>query len=251
MPLLARFLCIIIAVVGARAALAQDCPPSGGVEGAIGTATSGTEFTLDDGRRVRLAGLFVPSAVAPDARRALGELLSAGRLRLVPLRAAPDRYGRLVAHAVVEGVWTAEALAGAGLGLADLFPGEAACAAALLAAEARARAGRRGIWAISPGPALPATEPSVIRAQQGRFILVEGRIVAVGVREVATFLDFGRRWTEDFAVVIPRAERARIEAVVGPLSALVRRSVRVRGVVEPGQAPRLRIVRPEAIEVLD
>jgi hypothetical protein len=91
----------------------------------------------------------------------------------------------------------------------------------------------------------------VIRAQQGRFILVEGRIVAVGVREVATFLDFGRRWTEDFAVVIPRAERARIEAVVGPLSALVRRSVRVRGVVEPGQAPRLRIVRPEAIEVLD
>jgi hypothetical protein len=204
---------------------------------------------LPDGRIVKLAGIDVPAGAVPDARRRLDEVLRGTPVRVVPLRAAPDRYGRIVGRVVAGGLWLEAALVESGLALANLHPGESDCFGALLEAERRARSGAAGSWAALA--TLAAADPRGIAAHAGRFAIVEGRVLRVGVRDYATFLDFGRRWTEDFAVVIARADRARFEAVHGDVAAFARRLVRVRGVLDPGAPPRLRVSRPEAVEVLE
>lgn len=241
----------LVVLLGGGGVAADECPPTGGIEGATATVGSGiAELRLEDGRIVRLPGLDVPAAAVPDLRRALGEILNGARLRLVPLREAPDRYGRLVARVVADGVWVEAALVGAGLARANLFPGEGGCLAALLAHENRGREARRGMWA-GEGGLIAATDVSALGRHLGQFVVVEGRVTAVGVRDYATFLDFGSRWTESFAAVIRRADRARVEAVLGPARVLVQRRVRLRGVLDATAPPRLRVERAEAIEVLD
>lgn len=246
---------IVLATLGLVApARAEDCPPPGGVDASGAQAVGPLSLRLGDGRLVKLAGLTVPDNAVADATLLLAERTAGQHLRFVPVFAQPDRYGRIVARAVIETaegpVWLEAALVEAGLALANLAPGETQCLAALTAAEDRGRRERRGLWAADPGPIVAATEHDAISGLRGRFVLVEGRVFSVGVRDYATFLDFGRSWKEDLAAVIPKSERAKLEARVGPAQSLKGKLVRIRGFLDPEGAPRLRVTMAEAIEVL-
>jgi len=232
---------------------AEDCPRPGGIEIGRAEATGAAELRLADGRIVKLPGVAVPPEAAADARAFLSRLVADNGLRMVPLRPAPDRWGRIVAHLVTvsaQPVWVEAALVGAGLGVPNLFPGEETCVQALLAAEDRARAARLGLWAIERGPVLQAGDAAALASARGRFVVVEGAVVRVGHRDYATFIDFGRNWRDDLALFVPRAERAAIERTLGPLADLRGRTIRVRGILEPGERPRIRVTRAEAIQVL-
>jgi Staphylococcal nuclease homologue len=128
--------------------------------------------------------------------------------------------------------------------------GEAACAAPLLAAEREARNAGRGMWGDPRYAARRADEPAAVLAERGRFALVEGRVLSVRESGGTVYLNFGRRWTEDFTVTIAkRNERIFATAGLEP-KRLERLRIRVRGFVEQRGGPWIEATRPEQIEVI-
>lgn len=188
----------------------------------------------------------VPSR--PDAQAWLGSL--AGRAVLVQEVGPRDRWDRTPAVVVLReggGVDLAELLVAEGLGLVDVGERDGLCRPALLAAEAGARTARRGIWA-SDRALLQADRPEMLREAGGRFALVEGRVVSVGERRDRTYLNFGRDFARDFAIVVPKRIWARLKQAGASAAALTGATIRVRGLLEIRRAPVLEIEAADMLE---
>ncbi len=207
-------------------------------------------FTLDDGRAVRLAGIEVwPNAQASER---LGALLTAKTVELKRLGADSDRYGRLVAHVFVSETepWVqADLLA---LGLARVTRvGDFSCANKLFAHEHAARTGKLGVWADPYYVMGQAEGPAEVLKGRGRFAIVEGKVLSVRESGGTIYLNFGRRWSEDFTVTIAkRNERAFSGSGLEPKK-LAGRRVRIRGWIEERGGPWVDAAAPEQIEVLE
>lgn len=221
----------------------------------------GGGLLLASGREVRLADVRFPepaeAGVALAGRPAPAWLASlVGSEVIVQAFGSPDRWGRLQGivslppgsgSAAIE---VAELLVGEGLALVDVGERDALCRPGLLAIEAAARAGRRGLWAAAGEP-LPAAEPDGLRERVGQFALVEGRVASVGERKDRTYLNFGRDFARDFAVSIPKRGWAAMKRAGLSADALRGRVVRVRGILELRRAPSMEIVAADMIEVVD
>ena len=72
----------------------------------------------------------------------------------------------------------------------------------LLKAERAARAAKRGLWADPNFAPLPSHDVTRITAVRGQFALVEGKVLSVRENGATIYVNFGRRWTQDFAVTI-------------------------------------------------
>jgi endonuclease YncB( thermonuclease family) len=252
---------------------AQEQPPQiaacGGESIARGSAINvidGRTFVLDDKREVRLAGIEVPPLPLPQeqgaapggdaARDVLQKLLAGGEIVLK--QAEPqktDRYGRLVAYATVrrdgaERLVQAD-LVTAGVARVAAKAGSRSCAAELLGRESAARAAKLGLWASSYYDLLHAENPTDVLAEQGHFALVEGQVVSVNERGATIYVNFGRRWTQDFTVtILKRNARSFTAANIEPQK-LAGRRIRVRGWVEERGGPWIEASRPEQIEFID
>jgi hypothetical protein len=163
-----------------------------------------------------------------------------------------DRYGRLVAHVFIsennaERWFQADAVR---RGLARVARvGDPACARALLAEEQAARAGKLGLWAEPVYVMNKAEDHAEVLKQRGRFALVEGTVLSVRESGGTIYVNFGRRWSEDFTVTIAkRNERAFSAAGLEPKT-LAGKRVRVRGWIEERGGPWVEAARPEQIEV--
>jgi endonuclease YncB( thermonuclease family) len=228
----------------------------------------GRTFVLDDGREVRLAGIEVPplppsrqptQSTPADAgiraKEALAALLDTAAVVLKRADSPSDRYGRVLAYAFIMGAQgerlvQAELLA-AGLGRVGGRIGTLPCAAELLGREKTARRAKLGLWADPYYDLVNADNPSEVLAERGRFALVEGKVVSVRESGATIYVNFGRRWTEDFTVTIPkRNERSFTAAGLEPRR-LAGRRVRVRGWIEERGGPWIEAVRPEQIELTD
>jgi hypothetical protein len=192
---------------------------------------------LADGRRIRLASVEW-GASAEAARAALSALVLD---RDVTLRGSPipDRYGRIHAFPTVNGSGTPiqYAVLDRGLAVTGTRIGDPACREALLARERAARAARLGIWGTGDYRLHQADDPAAILQSVGRFAIVEGRVLSVRESGNTLYVNFGRRWSEDFTVTIAkRAESTFISAGLSPRS-LTGRTVRVRGVIEERAGP--------------
>ena len=64
------------------------------------------------------------------------------------------------------------------------------------------------------------------------------------------FLDFGRRFNQDFSIVIPRGARAAFAAAGVDLKALAGKRVRARGVLYIWGGPALELRIPTALEIV-
>lgn len=228
-------------------------------------AVDGRTFLLADGREVRLADIETP---APDitpaaggedraaaARTALDARVAGRDIVLKHVAPATDRYGRLVMRAFVDLDGSlhslAELLIAQGHALLARRPGEAACQRELVAAERAARAAKLGLWGDPRYELKRAQNPGEILAVRGRTALVEGRVLSVRESGGTIYVNFGRRWTEDFTVTISkRNERLFVAAGLAP-KVLEGRRVRVRGVVEERGGPWIEAARPEQIELVD
>jgi hypothetical protein len=80
--------------------------------------------------------------------------------------------------------------------------------------------------------------------------VVEGKILSVRQAGATTYLNFGRNWTRDFAVTIPKHGLAAFEAAGIVLKSLESRRIRVRGWVEAHGGPRIEALRVGQIELL-
>ena len=234
------------------AAAAADCLSA--AEPARASSTPDPRsVALEDGRVLRLAGvesfaLLHPDAAAADAalRSRLRALAEDVDLRVQALSQKQDRYGRIPAVlALPDGRTVQESLLGEGLAIASTT-GSMPCFARFLAAEDEARRGERGFWAEA---SLPKARPQALAPRIGRFAIFEGRVVSVGIRRSATYLNFGERWSEDVSVEVRGRDRDLFD---GPadLAGLEGQLVRVRGFLDERGGPRMIVRSPAQIEVL-
>jgi endonuclease YncB( thermonuclease family) len=243
-----------------------QCRPAPLPGGRVAAVVDGRTFTLEDGRAVRLAAIEVPPlphAADPGrdgkaglaAKAALAALIAGREVVLKRLGAAEtDRYGRIAAHAFVAGDGAErsvvrELLAQGHAQVAARVPG--GCAAGMLAAEKVARTARLGLWADPYYAMKRAEKPAELLAQRGRFAIVEGKVLSVRDSGGIIYVNFGRRWSQDFAVtILKRNERTFATAGLEP-NKLTGREIRVRGWIEERGGPRVEAVSPEQIEVVE
>ena len=242
----------IVALIAPSSAAPCEFEPQG--EGRVTDVIDARSFRLEDGREIRLAGIepAFPEKSATGRGRALAALLAGRQVRLTGDDDTPDRYGRQSAFAwrLPDETMIAQDLLAQGEALVSPAVTEKACAAALLAAEAAARETKRGIWA-DPTAIKNAESPGDILTGIGRYTLVEGKVLSVRQAGATTYLNFGRNWTRDFAVTIPKRATPVLEAAGIVFKSLENRKIRVRGWIEARGGPRIEVLRVGQIEVLD
>ena len=216
----------------------------------LGTATvraaSEAGIALDDGRTLRLAGIE-PASVP--------EIPAGTRLTLKRLGSEADRYGRLNAHVFIadDGAerWFQADLVARGLARVSSRVGDPACARLLLAREQAARAAKLGLWGEQVYVMGNAEDPAEVLKGRGRFALVEGKVLSVRESGGTIYVNFGRRWSEDFTVTIAKRNERMFSAAGLVPKSLSGRRVRIRGWIEERGGPWVEAARPEQIEVLD
>jgi endonuclease YncB( thermonuclease family) len=232
--------------------------------GVVATVLDGRTLRLTDGREVRLAALEVapldsdPSAAALGVRAKTAlEALAGGRSIAVQRSGKDhhDRYGRLVGQVFLNREtgerWAQAELVAGGHARVASHAGGAACAAALLQREQAARAAKLGLWAEPYYVIRKSENPEAIMAERGRFAIVEGIVLSVRESGGTIYVNFSRRWSEDFTVTIAKRRERMFSASGLEPRALSGRRVRVRGWVEERGGPWIEAVWPEQIEVVE
>jgi len=267
---------IFAAACGCSGATAQQQPAAPAIacggdtiaQASVSRVVDGRTFVLDDGREVRLAAIETPVLPLPQqsgavpggaaARDALVALAGGDRVVLRRAEAVSDRYRRLFAYAYAvrdgEELFAQGEMISSGWARVGDRVGGRACAAELLGREHAARRAKLGLWADSYYDVLNAETPADVLAQRGRFALVEGKVVSVRESGATIYVNFGRRWSEDFAVTVLKRNERNFTAAGLDLKGLAGRRVRVRGWIEgrgAARSPSIEATRPEQIEAAD
>jgi endonuclease YncB( thermonuclease family) len=233
-----------------------------GPRGVVTNVVDGDTVMLDTGMVVRLIGIQAPKLaqnrpdfedwpLAEKARNALAERIMGQEIEVRYAGARTDRHGRTLGH-VFDGAgnWAQRDMLLAGLARVYSFPDNRMCLNELYAAEQKARRAGRGIWADPFYKVRAAANPEAITANEGRYELVEGRVLRAGENRGRIYLNFGRVWSTDFTVVInPAALRLFRKGAIDPLQ-LDNYNVRVRGWIELRGGPLIEVTHPGQIELL-
>jgi endonuclease YncB( thermonuclease family) len=227
----------------------EPCKLTDAGTGTAAGLRDGRTLLLADGRELRLAAIEVTG----DSRAALQSLVDKRDLRLKQLGPERDRYGRLVAFVFVDDNQQSvqQTLLEQGWARVSARTGNKACADLLLASERVARAARRGLWADPNFAPLRSENPARIAAARGQFALVEGKVLSVRESGATIYLNFGRRWTQDFTVTIPKRLRREFATAGLDPKRLEGSPVRVRGWIGRQGGPVIEAVNPEQIELVE
>jgi endonuclease YncB( thermonuclease family) len=242
----------IMLAAAASPASATGCSFEPQGEGRVSAIIDARSFRMDDGREVRLAGIeTVATGARADDASALSALIAGHNVTLRGETDAPDRYGRQPALVFAESADTSVQglLLARGDALVSGTVADKACAAELIAAESAARQARRGIWA-DPAVIKNAESAGDILTRIGQFTVVEGKVLSVRQAGATTYINFGRRWTRDFAVTISRRVIPAFEAAGIALKSLENKRIRVRGFIEARGGPRIEALRVGQIELV-
>lgn len=221
------------------------------------------ELRLADGRLLRLAGLdpALRTPTDPDlaeaTRKRFAALVVGRTLGVRLLSPTPDRWGRLPAQAVdasVAGSLATMALA-AGLGRYRAEPAAHDCRDELLAAEAKAREARLGLWADPYYAVLAVDERAAFAARAGTVILAEGRLSAVEPGPYRTRLRFvardeGQARAALAATILPRGMKA-FKAAGVDVASMVGKTIRLRGLLDLRFGPQIELDGPDELTMVD
>ncbi len=248
----AALLALIVANPAAAQEIQTACHTTLIAQGTVASVRDGRTLVLSDGREVRLAGIETPGV----ASASLEKIVGGQTLRLERTGAGSDRYGRLTAFAFLpETAETVEqSLLEAGQALVSPRIDDKTCFDALLAAERRARAAKRGRWASGTDPnfaPLASEDLTKIGASRGHFVLVEGKVLSVRESGATIYMNFGRRWTKGFSVTILKRQQRTFVAAGIDLKGLEGHRVRVRGWIEQRRGPVMEAAQPGQIELID
>ena len=249
-----------LAAIGAAVFALAGCGPrdflhqgvdqlSPGPKALVAEVRAGDAVVLRGGQVVRLAGVEAPKGSDPfaaEAREALSKLALGQEVQLMYGGARQDAYGRTLAHLklVRGGAWVEQSLLKAGDVRVHTWPDNRALARPMLDDEARARAARRGLWAL---PAYEVRLPDEAAARPFGFQLIEGRVVSAAERDGAVRVDLERWVTAE----VPREAQGAFASSGVPLADLPGKLVRIRGFLRPGRGEGLlRLDHPEQVEVL-
>jgi hypothetical protein len=220
--------------------------------GHLPDGTGRPEVTLADNATaftVVLDGVVMPARAGDDARAAFAATMAdieGATATLVASDKAPDRHGRR--HGVLRlaaGDSLGERLLAAGAGLADVsFP---SCASRFLAAEATARAEKRGIWRQSR----IWTDLNAAAAGLPDFVLGRGRVASVGRSGRTTYINFGRDFSTDATLRLGDKVASALVAAGRPPESFAGRRVEVRGWASARNGLDLKIDEPLALRLAD
>ena len=240
----------------AGAARAAPCPAPGETRPVrILRIDEHAEPVAADGGPIRLFGVRVPRDREPAAREALDAWLVGRDATAAFLTADVDRWGRRVARLTTPGApeepetSVETRLIAAGLAQARPEPGAAACLKALFAAEERARAAGRGLWADAASRPVAASDRDALRGRDGAWIVVEGRVLGVGETANRLFLNYGPVRGVDFSATVLKSRIKKLRDGGLDPAALRGVSTRVRGWLDTRFGPRVEIVHPATIEI--
>lgn len=166
--------------------LAPECAlPSDATVVDVRYAIDGDTVKLADGRSLRITGLNAletgkrgapDEPFAHEASVRLGALIRLGPVRFVPGTERFDRHGRTLGDLyAADGRLIAAVLAEEGLGVAVAVAPNLARVDCIAAAERRARAARKGLWADASTWTTDSTKAAGVRG----FRRIEGRVTAV------------------------------------------------------------------------
>jgi endonuclease YncB( thermonuclease family) len=253
---------LVLAALSTVAARADDKP--GCIAATIGTGRvqavlDGRTLRLSDGRTVRLAGIEVSrpdeaNSRANNAQLAVEHLVIDREITLMRLGPETDRYGRvmaLVAPQPAAGPSVQHALLAQGHARVSAGIGDSACAASLLAAEQKARAAGLGLWAEPYYVIRNAENPAEILAVRGLFAVIKGQVLSVRESGGTIYVNFGRRWSDDFTVTVLKRNERSFTAAGMPLKKLAGQHVRVRGLVEERGGPWIEAAHASQIEIAE
>lgn len=245
------FGCMLMSAAWRSDAVAAACRLSLQGEGRVETVLDTRTFKLDDGREVLLAGIEADILTRPSTLAPLSQLIAGQQVTLHGVDDRPDRYGRQAAYVFVSGsdISVQAHLLSQGEALIARLPADKECSDALKAAESSARTAKRGFWG-DPAATKNTKNPGDILARIGQFTMVEGQVVSARQAGTIFYINFGRRWTRDFAVTMSRRVLPSMTAAGIDTAALEGKIVRVRGFVEKQGGPRIEAVRAEQIEIV-
>ena len=232
--------------IASAPALAANCPDTYDGRGRVAGLEPGGDLRLADGPVLRLAGLSLAGASGEPALRAALEEIALGR-DIEFATAGKDRYGRLVVIVRPAGgaATLQDELLARGVAAARPEKEVLGCMPAWLDHERPARDAGRGIWAELP---LDARDIAAIRAREGRFTIVAGRVRSVGNGRRVDYLNFGPVWRQDMTGRLEKPVRIALEARGTTLADLAGRYMAMRGTVLEAGGPAFDIVWTEQIE---
>ncbi len=247
---------LLFAVTPAFAMTPSDCAGRTEISNArIVRVEKNGALILSDGRAATLEGIRLPlddggsAALADDALNALRGLATAQPLTLTAIAPKEDRYDRVRVQAFGD-VWLQQEMLRRGLARVAIAPDRAECAAALYQAEKEARAAGRGLWAF---PAFALRNPaSVTAADEGKFVIVEGKVANAAIHDGRVFLDFAANYSRGLTATIAPDDHANFRHTNPPPENLTGNAVRLRGMVEDfnGQ-PEIGLSNPAQIEFIN
>lgn len=261
--LLGIALTAVPAVAGTAQAARRPAPPlpSGltpGERGRVAAILSADTIDLEDGLRVRLAGIQGPAIardgrpswpLAADAAAATGAFCLGKSVSLHYADDRRDRWRRAIAHVSTDdGGWLQDHLLRRGFARVYTWPRTATGARTLLDLERTARANRRGIWAEK---FYRIRNPAETWGDLDSWQIVEGRVVDAAVVRGTGYLNFGQDWRNDFTFRIDSDGRRAFRRAGIDLSGLTGRRVRGRGWVYPTNGPMIDLTHPAQLEILE
>jgi endonuclease YncB( thermonuclease family) len=235
--------------------------PAGPVR-AVTRVLDGDTLQLDDGSELRLIGALAPHAhdvgadagawpLAEEARQTLSHLVLGRSLALAFGGQRNDRYGRWLAHAIVEPEghkeWVQGYMLARGMARAYLPPDNPACLSDLLDLERPAREGRLGLWTSAAYQVRSAESAQALLAYRHTFQLVQGRIAAISKARGAIYLNFAED-RRGFAAVLKRPGSALPDVAI---DGIVGRTALVRGWIDRRSGPIVEIETAGQIELID
>lgn len=262
-PLLAAFLVVplLASAVGANDACSELAPDSPTVR--LAGLDDAGDPVLTDGRRLRLVGLAPRQDDAEAARFSAG--IGAWRdhdLKLV-LLGGVDRWGRLPARLYIPADAPDTAPrelgpvllgAGAAVPLPEVRP--ARCSGGARTARSRVQPAKAPTIARAPAvagmdPAIDGHDIAVLKAQEGRLVLLEGRIASVGERAQRTYLNFSRRRGEAASIVLSKTLWREMQDAGWTAAGVSGKRLRARGVLSGRDGLLLDVTSKLALELID
>lgn len=221
-------------------------------------AVDGSSLKLEDGRVVYLASVLPPMPIDADrkallhAKGVLAEIAKGKEASLFLSSESKDRYGRISVSAIMleDKTWLEAELLSRGIARVRPLANDK-CMKALLQFEAKARTAQRGLWSEPKFGVFDPSQVEALLAAEGRFVVVEGTIRRVGESRGRVYLDFGRRFTEDFTIVLPDTIRKSLVAQGSDPKSWRGKRIRVRGILFSWGGPAIEVNVAQAIERLD
>lgn len=222
---------------------------------------------LSTGKVARLAGIDIPDYhpenaghLSVTARDILRDMLGGQRASIYQTRKKDTGRVNRMGHEIVhlerhkDKAWAQGVLVSLGLARARTSKRNPEMAAQLLALESAARNEKSGLWGEERyGILTPEDLQDEERAGElsGAFVIVEGVIQSVSLKQNRIYMNFGKNWRSDFTVSIaPQDKRSFSKAQLDPLGWGGKR-VRVRGILKSINGPYIEIDHPEALEFPD